>query len=75
MNTLTLTAQHVLDATNSANTLTITGGANDFLDASNGWTDGGTDGFGNQIYTQTVGPDIATLVVAPVVNVNANILT
>ena len=65
----------VCGATDSGDTLTITGGANDFLDASNGWTDGGVDGFGNQIYTQSVGPDVATLVVAPAINVNANILT
>lgn len=73
-NDLTLTAQNVLDMTDNGNTLTITGAVGDRLFASNGWTDGGIDSNGNQIYTQTVGPQTATLVVDPVITVNANIL-
>ncbi|NKB50003.1 MAG: hypothetical protein GKS02_11665 [Alphaproteobacteria bacterium] len=73
-NAVTLVAQDVLDATDNGNTLTLTGDMGDSLDASNGWTDGGFDGDGNQIYTQAVGGLTATLVVDPDINVNANIL-
>ena len=71
---LTLTAQDVLDVTDGANILTVTGDAADSVDASNGWTYGGVDGGGNDIYTQVVGADTATLIVDPNITVNANIL-
>ncbi|NNE84228.1 MAG: hypothetical protein HKN28_09690 [Alphaproteobacteria bacterium] len=73
-NIISLTAQNVLDATDAANILTITGDAGDSLEAGNGWTDGGVDGGGNQIYTQVVGSSTATLVVDPDITSNANIL-
>ena len=65
VNILTLTAQDVLDVTDKTNTLTITGKAGDILIADNGWTDGGIDVGGNQIYTKVVGAFTATLVVDP----------
>ena len=74
-NTVTLTAQAVLDVTDNGDTLTIAGDGGDSLDASNGWSYGGVDGGGNHIYTQAVGPKTATLVVDPDIAVNANILT
>ncbi len=55
-------------------TLTITGDGSDSLEAGSGWTDGGLDGGGNQIYTQVVGPDTATLVIDPTITVNGDIL-
>lgn len=73
-NVITLTAQDVIDATDNGNMLTLTGDAGDSLVAGNGWTDGGLDGSGNQIYTQVVGAFTATLVVDPDINPNANIL-
>lgn len=73
-NTLTVNAPAVIDATDNGNTLTVTGGNNDNLEAGTGWTDGGVDGSGNHIYTQSVGAHTATLVVDPNVHVNANIL-
>lgn len=73
-NTFTLTAQNVLDVTDSTNTLEVTGNSGDNLDAGSGWTDGGLDGSGNHIYTQTIGSSTATLVVHPDVTSNANIL-
>lgn len=71
-NTLTLTAQDVLDMSGT-DTLAVSGDALDSLDAGTGWTDGGVSG-GNHIYTQAIGPDTATLVVDTDVTVNANIL-
>jgi hypothetical protein len=73
-NTVTLTAQEVLDATDNANILIITGDDDDTVNAGNGWTDGGADGGGNQIYTQIVGAFTATLVVDLDINVNTDIL-
>lgn len=71
-NTLTLTAQDVLDMSGT-DTLTVSGDALDSLDAGTGWTDGGVSG-GNHTYTQVIGPDTATLVVDTDLAVNANIL-
>lgn len=73
-NTVTLSAQNVLDMTDAGNTLTITGDTGDSLEAGNGWTDGGLDGDGNQIYTQVVGPKTATLIVDPDITANADML-
>lgn len=73
-NELVLTAQDVLSATDASNTLIISGAANDSIDAGGGWAYGGVDGSGNDIYTQDVGPNTATLVIDPAVNVNATIL-
>ena len=73
-NTLTLTYADVLDITDAADTLLITGQPGDSLDAGSGWTDAGTDGDGNQVYTQGHGSNMATVVVDPDVAVNLNIL-
>lgn len=73
-NTVTLTAQIVLDVTDNANIFIITGDDDDTVNAGNGWTDGGADGGGNQIYTQIVGSFTATLVVDLAMNVNTDIL-
>ena len=52
----------------------VLGDASDSIDAGIGWTDGGFDSSGNQIYTQMVGPSLATLIVDPDVLVNPDIL-
>lgn len=74
-NMLTLSAQDVLDATDNTNVLMVAGNLGDTLEAGTGWSDAGLDGSGNQIYTQSIGPRVATLVVDPDVAANANILT
>jgi hypothetical protein len=72
-NTITLSAQDVLDATDKDNTLTITG--DDYsLNSSDVWSYGGTDVDGNHVYTQEVGSKTATLVVEPDISVNLNLL-
>lgn len=73
-NTVTLSAQNVLDMTDNGNTLTITGDIGDSIEAGTGWTDGGFDGDGNQIYTQDVGGRTATLLVDPDITANGDIV-
>lgn len=73
-NTVTLSAQNVLDMTDNGDTLTITGDIGDSLEAGTGWTDGGFDGDGNHIYTQVVGAKTATLLVDPDITANADML-
>jgi Ca2+-binding RTX toxin-like protein len=68
-NTFTLSAADVL-STSDTNILAVLGGANDSVNAGTGWTDGGLDGGGNQIYTQGA----ATLLVDTDITVNADIL-
>lgn len=53
--------------------LTVTGTAADSLNAGAGWTDGGSDGAGNHIYTKLVGAVLATLVVSDAITVNPDI--
>lgn len=72
-NTVTLSAQNVLDMTDNGNTLAITGDAGDHLEAGTGWTDGGFDGDGFHIYTQDIGGKTATLLVDPDITANADI--
>ncbi len=72
--TITLSAQDVLEITDNNNTLAILGDTGDGLHAGSGWSYGGVDGGGNHIYSQAVGSQTATLVVDPVISVNANIL-
>ena len=72
-NTLTVSAQNVLDMSDT-DTLAITGDALDSLEAGSGWTDGGLNDGGNQIYTQVIGADTATLVIDPTISVNGDIL-
>ena len=67
-NVLTLTYQDVLDMTDNADTLTISGDG-DTVNAGSGWTDGGIVGT-DHVYTQGSGPDTATLVVDADVTVN-----
>ena len=71
---LILTAQDVLDISDT-DTITVLGKNNDTVDAGTGWTDGGLDGSGNQIYTQMVGAQLATLLLDPDIAVNPDILT
>ncbi|HSR71705.1 MAG TPA: Ig-like domain-containing protein, partial [Kiloniellales bacterium] len=62
-NALTLTAQDLLDMTDNGNTLTVQMGAGDVLNAGGGtWTQVSSVG-GVETFTQTIGPDIATLIV------------
>jgi hypothetical protein len=70
--TTTLAASDVLDLSGT-DELTILGDANDRLDAGAGWTDGGiADGL--QVYTQDVGGTLATLLVGPDVQTNADLI-
>ncbi len=70
--TLTLTVQDVLDMSDT-DILAVLGDAGDHVDAGTGWTDAGIDGSGNQVYTQVVGVDLATLVLDPNLTTNADI--
>ena len=72
-NTLTLSAQDVLDMSDT-NVVKIFGDSNDAVEAGMGWTDGGIDGNGYQIFTQTVGGSLATLLVDPDIAVNPDVL-
>ena len=72
-NSVTLTVQDVLDISDT-DILTILGDTADSIDAGTGWTDGGFDGSGNHIYTQMVGPSLATLLVDLDMSVNPDIL-
>ncbi len=74
-NSLTLDAQDVLDMTDNSDLLTVLGDGADSVDAGTGWTYGGTDGSGNEIYTQVVGADLATLLIDPTITVNGDILS
>ncbi len=72
-NTLTLSAQDVLDASDT-NTLTVLGDSGDSLNAGTGWTDGGLDGNGNHVFTQTVEAVLVTLAVDPDITLNPDII-
>lgn len=71
-NLLTLDAADII-GTSDTDGLTVTGTAADSLDAGAGWTDGGSDGAGNHIYTKLVGAVLATLVVSDAITVNPDI--
>ncbi len=73
-NAVTLDARDVLD-TSDDRTITLLGDASDRVDAGAGWSDGGLDGFGYQIYTQAVGSSLVTLLVDPGLTVNPDILS
>ena len=62
---LTLTAQDVVDISDT-DTVTVLVGSPDIVYAGLGWTDGGIDGNGDQVFTQTVGGDVATLKINPI---------
>ncbi len=55
--------------------VTILGHDRDSIDVGTSWADGGFDSSGSQIYTQMVGPGLATLIVNLDVSVNPDILT
>ncbi len=71
--TVTLSAEDILDFSDN-NTVTVTGGSPDTVEAGTGWTDAGFDGSGNHIYTQDVGGTLATLLLDPDVAANADII-
>lgn len=73
-NTVTLDARDVLDISDNQ-AITLLGDAIDRVDAGAGWSDGGLDGLGYQIYTQAVGSSLATLLVDPDLSVNPDILS
>jgi Ca2+-binding RTX toxin-like protein len=68
-----LSASDVLDISDT-DELTVLGDADDSLDAGSGWTDGGLDAEGLQVYTQNVGDVMATLLVHPDVQTNLDIV-
>ena len=68
-NALTLGAADVI-ALSDTDTLTVAGDASDSVQAGTGWSYGGTDGGGNDIYTQ----GLATLIIDTDISVNADIL-
>ncbi len=61
---LTLTAQNVVDISDT-DTVTVINGSPDIVDAGLGWTDGGFDINGDHVFTQMVGGDLATLIIDP----------
>ena len=63
-NTLTLTAADVLDMTDNG-LLTVLGDAQDKVSTEPGWTLCQVDENGYQLYIQTVGPDVAGLLLGP----------
>ena len=71
---MTLTAQDVLDFSDTTDTLSIFGDSKDTVDAGTGWTDGGPDGNGYNVYTQTVGGDLVTLLIDPDIATNPDIV-
>jgi hypothetical protein len=73
-NAVTLTAQDVLDISDT-DIVTLLGDSTDSIAAGTGWTDGGVDSSGHHIYSQMVGPSLATLLVDPDMLVNPDILT
>ena len=73
-NAFTLSAQDVLDITSGDDLLSVFGDANDSIDAGSGWADGGFDSDGNHIFTQSVNGDLATLLLAPEISFNGDIL-
>ncbi|MGH6930480.1 MAG: hypothetical protein ACREEV_19335, partial [Dongiaceae bacterium] len=71
-NAVTLAAADVVSLSET-DTLTISGAAGDSVNAGNGWTDGGSDGAGNHVFTKLVGATLATLVINQDVTVNPDI--
>ncbi len=71
---LVLTADDILDITGAGNTLIVDGDVGDSIDASNGWTYGGTNANGYEIYTQAWGPKTATLLIDQDITINPDII-
>jgi hypothetical protein len=72
-NQLTLRVQDVLDLSDT-DVLTVLGDAGDSVNAGTGWTQAGSDGQGHDIYTQTVGGVVATLIVDSDITLNGDLL-
>ncbi len=71
-NTLTLSAQAVLDMSDT-NILTVFGDGADTVNAGTGWTDGGSAG-GVHTYTQAVFAVTVTLVIDDDISINPDIV-
>jgi hypothetical protein len=71
-NAVTLAAADVVSLSDT-DTLTISGAVGDSVNAGSGWTDGGSDGAGNHVFTKLVGATPATLVINEDVTVNLDI--
>jgi VCBS repeat-containing protein len=72
-NHLILNAQDILDISDT-DVLAVLGDGLDSVDAGSGWTQAGNDGQGNDIYTQSIGGAIATLIVDSDILLNGDIL-
>ncbi|MEE8187763.1 MAG: calcium-binding protein, partial [Kiloniellales bacterium] len=72
--TLTLSADDVLDITDKDNTLYIEGDGADSIEAGSGWITDNVDYGGYHMYTQSVGPKTAILYVEIDINVNGDIV-
>jgi hypothetical protein len=72
-NHLTLRVQDIL-AISDTDVLSVLGDGQDSVDAGTGWIQAGADGQGNDIYTQTVGGVVATLIVDSDITLNADLL-
>lgn len=72
-NELVLSAQDLLDISDT-DVLAVLGDSDDRADAGSGWTYVGPDGDGNDVYSQMVGPDLATLFLDADISVNPDIL-
>ncbi|MHA1600675.1 MAG: calcium-binding protein, partial [Alphaproteobacteria bacterium] len=72
-NRLTLNAQDILDISDN-DILTVLGDGLDSVEAGGGWTSAGSDGQGNDIYTQSIGGALATLIVDSDILLNGDIL-
>jgi Ca2+-binding RTX toxin-like protein len=73
-NALTLTPQQVLDVSDT-DVLTVLGENGDSIDAGSGWTYGGRDGDGQDVYTQSLAGSLATLILDPDLITNPDIVS
>ena len=71
--TTVLTTSDILDLSDTDD-LTVLGDADDGLDAGAGWTDGGSNAAGLQVFAQDVGGTLATLLVEPDVQANPDLV-
>ncbi len=72
-NDLTLRAQDVLDLSDT-DVLSVLGDSGDSIDAGTGWVQAGGDGQGHDVYTQTVGGAVVTLIIDSDITLNADML-
>ncbi|MEJ2153434.1 MAG: hypothetical protein P8Y29_10950, partial [Gemmatimonadota bacterium] len=73
-NTLTITPQDVLDISDT-DVLAVLGGGNDSIDAGSGWSYAGQNGAGQDVYTQSVGSSLATMILDPDLITNPDIVS